>query len=132
MDRKRQMDKATLNTEFASRLNEACDDDLVPTKARARLIAEWLGMDTKNPTTARNWLLGHTAPRQESVIVLAQKLHVSPAWLAYGTLPKHVAAGIQLPVKKLEAEPEQEILIMYKKASPAVRKIVKSILELKI
>ena len=129
------MDKATLNNEYAARLNEACDDANVPEKARARILAEWLGMDTRNPTTTRNWLLGHTSPRREKALVLAEKLGVRPAWLEYGSLPKNggeESATTPLGSSKLKSltKEQEELLISYLDATPEVQDIVLKVLDL--
>jgi len=121
------MEKVALHSDYAARLNEACDDRGVPIKARARIIADWLGMDTRNPTTTRNWLLGHTTPRRDKAVELAFRLGVSPSWLEYGTLPG-TDTDIKRQSQHLTAE-QAALLKSYLRASPEVQKIVQKVLE---
>lgn len=84
-------DQGRLN-EFAIRLNEVCDDMLVPPKGQARQtqLAKLFGLTQKG---VRKWLEGEGYPSIAMGVKIAEWANVSFDWLMTGRGPK-----VSLPV----------------------------------
>lgn len=74
---------------FAKRLNEVCDDLLIPPKGKARqtTVARTFGVSQE---AARKWLEGESIPRYETLLAMAEYFRVYSEWLFTGRGPKNI------------------------------------------
>lgn len=75
----------TVDSSFAARVNEVCDDLRLPTHGRQTALAQRMGL---TPNAARKWLRGEGMPEMATAVKLAQLANVSVLWLLQGVLPK--------------------------------------------
>lgn len=90
------VDDRKLHAEFATRLNEICDERGVPPKYhnRQKVLGDQFGVTQKG---ARKWLEGESFPTLEKAIKIALWGSVNVEWLLTGRGEKYVAPAKYAP-----------------------------------
>lgn len=100
------MSENTIKTEFASRLNELCDDMGIPEQGRQTHLAARFGVV---PNAARKWLHGDGLPALEMCVRIANEANANISWLLQGEGLKRgnkIDVSAQLLKQALDDMPE--------------------------